>query len=248
MTTLHTSLRTKLWLLMFAVIMATTLAPGLAAAQSKAPVTATSASDKNRAEELRQQGNALMADLKYEEALRAFDKAYAVDANPALLYNRGRALQALNRMPEALDAIEAFAKKASPELKKRVPALAELLAETRAKVSRLRIDSNVAGARVIVRGEVLGVTPLLVRLNVGDAAAEVSADGYRPHQKSLTLEGGKEQLLTATLVPIGTTGVLMVTSPVAGARVFVDGADVGRAPTETTLEAGTHRIVVGASG
>jgi hypothetical protein len=46
-----------------------------------------------------------------------YGEADALAPAPTLRYNRGRAHQALNRLPEALDALEAFAAEATPALR-----------------------------------------------------------------------------------------------------------------------------------
>lgn len=204
------------------------------------------APSKTEAEELKTAGDDAMQRLDYASALTAYEKSYALEPNPALLYNRGRALQALGRYPEALDQLEAFRRDASPELKARVPKLDELVKEVQAKVGSLVVQSNVAGARVLVRGRLVGTTPLSqpLRLNAGRASVEVLADGYHPFKKSLLLPSGSTYELDALLFSKNTTGVLEVSSPVAGAIVFMDGKRVGTVPVQTALPAGEHRVLV----
>src|SRR6185295_7621747 len=75
----------------------------IAAAQERAP-----AADQARASELKQRGDVAMDALRYGEAVDAYVQAYAISKDPALLYNRGRALQALGDFPGALEALESF--------------------------------------------------------------------------------------------------------------------------------------------
>jgi hypothetical protein len=229
-------------LLLFALAL---LAPVSAGAQPAEPPAEDPIA---RSEALREKGNALMVDLKYAEALAAYDEAYALHANPALHYNRGRALQALGRLPESLDALEAFEREASDDLKARVPLLAELLAEVRQSVGTLTVESTPPGARVIVRGEVRGVTPLTVRLVAGDVPLELTLEKYQPHQRTIRLEGASEQRLAIKLKPRSNVGTLVVSSPVDGARVEVDGAAIGAVPAEVSLPAGEHVVRVTQDG
>src|SRR5450631_1189811 len=76
------------------------------------------------ASELKRSGDAAMHAAHYEDALEAYDAAYAVEPDPAILYNRARALQGLGNYPEALASIESFEKLAPAALKQRVPKLA----------------------------------------------------------------------------------------------------------------------------
>jgi hypothetical protein len=89
----------------------------------------------------------------------------------------GRALQAMGDYPGSLEKLEAFVEQAPPELKARVPKLTELVAEVRSRVTKVTLTTNVDGARVLVRQQLVGTTPFdrpLV-LNAGKASLEVIA-------------------------------------------------------------------------
>ena len=220
------------------------LAPAFAQAEEAPPPVASDAA------RLKSEGDDAMQRLDYGQALALYDKAYALEKSPALLYNRGRALQALGRFPDALEALEAFDAQAPEELKSRVPKLRELIADVRGKVSVLVLDANVSGARVVVNSRVIGATPLggPVRLNAGPAVVEVSADGYHPHRQKVELTGGGQVRLGVVLHSKTTSGVLEIRSPVVGARVWVDGRRIGTVPAQTIVEAGTHDVVVRREG
>jgi hypothetical protein len=213
--------------------------------ESPAAPAAEKSASAAEAAELKEAGDRAMQRLDYDAALDSYERAYKLDPNPALLYNRGRALQALGRHPEALDQLEAFERQAPEELKARVPKLAELIASIQARVSTLALTSNVGGARVLVRGRLRGTTPMPpIRLNAGTATIEVSAEGYHPFKQTVKLPGRGQLAVRAILHSKTTTGVLEVTSPVAGANVFVDGTRIGSAPAQTVLRAGEHRVLV----
>ncbi len=204
----------------------------------------------NPVDELKAKGDEAMGSLRYEEALDHYTRAFELEARPALLYNRGRALEALARFAEALDLITEFERQAPDDLKAQVPQLAELLVELRGKVSELTVTVSVAGASVVVGGRVLGKAPLAgpVRLNAGPAVVEVTADGFHPFKKSVVLPGGKSLAVDARLKTKSKTGILRVDSPVVGAIVFVDGAQLGKVPAEKELLAGKHAVIVRADG
>ena len=215
-----------------------------------APALAQSASDKQQAAELKKKGDAAMVSLRYEEAIDAYKKAYDITGDPALLYNRGRALQGLGQYPEALAQLESFKQQASPALKARVPALESLIKEVRAKIATVLVLSNAKGARILVRSKVVGTTPLggHIQLNAGPALVEVEAEGYLPFKKTVDLPGGGEIEIEAKLTLKSKMGLLTVRSPVPGARVFIDGKPAGNVPAERSLPAGTHKILVERDG
>jgi hypothetical protein len=221
-------------------------APGSSILQSAHAKPRTPAEE---AAQRKQAGDAAMDALNYADALAAYTEAYALSKDPALLYNKGRVLQALARYPEALEQLEAFDHEAPPELRAKVPALAALLAEIRAKVSRLRLVANVSDARVLVRGSVVGKTPLAapLALTAGPARVAVEAEGYFPFERELTLPGGETLELRAELVSRATTALLRVSADAKGASVWVDGKSLGAAPSESFVGAGAHVIVVRAA-
>ena len=213
-----------------------------AAARADEPADA----QQGRAAELKTSGDAAMEALRYADVLAAYEEAYAVTKSPALLYNMGRALQALNRFPAALEKLEAFDREAPVDLKQRVPRLAQLIAEIRQRVATVTIRTNVDGARIVVRETVVGRSPLgsPLRLTSGKAVVELEAEGYFPRRETVDLPGGGALALEMPLFSRSTTGILGVRASAAGAEVFVDGRRAGIAPLETNVTGGVHRIVV----
>jgi PEGA domain len=215
-----------------------------------AQVVEPSAADQARAAELKQKGDAAIESMRYGEAVEAYATAYAITKDPVLLYNRGRALQALGDFPGALEALEGFATAASAELKARVPKLAELLAEVRVQVASLVLRCNVPGARVLLRDKVVGTTPLTgpLHFTAGAASLEVVAEGYFPYQKKLDLPGGGVLDLEVTLASKAKVSLLVLRAPVPGTVAIVDGKVVGNPPVEVVVGPGSHKILARADG
>lgn len=233
-------------LLLVAPPLAAVTAADVASAQ-RAP---SGASERAEAAKLKKEGDAAMLLLHYGEALSAYDKAYDIGRDPALFYNRGRALQGLGRFPEALEQLEDFRKNATAQLRARVPALDALIEEVAGRVSTLTLTCNVEGARIILGDKVVGTTPFAapLRLNAGSMVVQIEAEGYVPFRHTIALPGGGALTVDAELAPKSTKGVLVVRSPVAGARVSVDGKVVGDAPVEISVTAGQHRILIERDG
>lgn len=211
------------------------------------PSLAAPPSPPSAAAELKKKGDDAMDSLQYDEAIADYTKAYELSSDPALLYNRGRVYQARSQYPEALADIERFEREASPDLQKRVPQLASLLADLKSKVSTITVQCNVSGAHVLVRSQEIGTTPIDKPLQVNAGAAtpiEVLAEGYEPYRKEVDLPGDTTTPIDATLVPKTKTGTLVVKTSQGPATIAIDGKILGNAPVEATLLAGQHAISV----
>lgn len=195
-------------------------------------------------------GDAAMDSARPADALRAYNEAYALDPQPALLYNRGRAHMALEQFPEALKQLLQFRAEAPPDLRAKVPGLEGTIESVRKRIARVRIACSVAGAEVRVRGVVVGKTPLRepVEVNAGATELEVIADGYFIYRSTPVLPGEVVTDVQVTLSPRSVTGLLRIQSTPAGASVKMDGGAVGVTPAEITLNPGTHELRLSLSG
>jgi PEGA domain-containing protein len=229
-----------------AILLALSFAPVSAMAGEHDPVHA----GKGEAAALKEQGDHAMDALHYDDALAAYEKAYALTKAPALLYNQARAYQALGDYASALDFLERFETEAPPSLQSRVPDLKGLGADVRSKVSTLTLTCDAVGAEVVLRDKVIGTTPLSgpIRTTAGHATLVIHGDKYTDYRRELDLAGGQALTVVATLVPKDTSAVLVVLSEVAGAHVSVDGTLRGDVPVEVVTTPGLHSIRVERSG
>jgi hypothetical protein len=236
-------MRRSLSSLLVVTVLSGAVSTSYAAPTAKAPVV------EDEATSFKKKGDQAMLELRYEDALDAYAKSLALQPNPALHYNRGRALEALGRYAEALEAYEEFSKNASPDLKAKVPGLADHVKEVRQRVTTLTLNVKTSGARVVLRNVVLGVAPFAapVRVNAGKATIEITADGYLPYKKELELRGGEPFTLEVTLSGKDTGGTLVVNATPA-ASVVLDGTASGTTPIEAPVVAGSHTITLSAKG
>jgi hypothetical protein len=243
--------RPLLRVLSFALSVAWLLAsaPAFAGKPTDAPKAADAARERE-AQELKRQGDTHLSQRRFVEALESYDRSYALVPNPALHYNRGRALQFLARYPEALAAVERFEAEAPDELKAKVPGLADLVKELRAKVATVVVETNATGGRVLVGGKDVGQAPLAtpLRVNAGKTTVEVIAEGFFPFRREVELPGDRITTVDARVASRDRFGYLVVRSQVHAARVFVDDKAVGLVPAEAALSPGAHPVRVTAEG
>ena len=208
------------------------------------PSSASSPGVETRAAALKEIGDRALDAKRFDDALTAYDEAYALAPTPVLLFNRGRALQFLARYTEALGMIEQFASTAPPELLARVPGLPALLVDLRSHVSVVRVVCAVPGARVSLDKKQIAITPVVgsLRVSSGKHVLEVLADGYFPYQRDVDLPGRGTTTLDVTLTSREISGLLAIRSAVSAVKVQVDEKRLGVTPLEVGLRPGTHKV------
>lgn len=78
-------------------------------------------------------------------------------------------------------------------------------------VGRLRVLSTPEGAEVVVNGVPMGKTPLLdAEVEVGETVLRITAPGFRSIERTITIEGGKVETVSAELEVSGPTETEML--------------------------------------
>ena len=141
----------------------------------------------------------------------------------------GRALSYANlgRTQEAeadFESLVRFDVKWPLDRERNSPKIVALFDKVRARiVVTLAIDTQPAGAEILLNGEPLGRSPLFdLDLAEGSYALEVRHDGFDPVREQLALTGGGRLERKFTLIP-NARGILIATAP-AGVSVTVDGS------------------------
>jgi hypothetical protein len=198
-----------------------------------------------RAKERKAEGDKAMDKLRHVDAIAAYTDSYALNPDPAVLYNLGRALEALDRLPEALEKLKRFREVAPPELLAQVPGINDRIANIEKRISALTVKVDVDGARVIVRDAVIGQSPIEkpLTLKAGKADVLIEAEGFFPYRTSTDLPGGGERVVDAKLSSKAKVGKLLVEAPKTAVRIKLDGKNLGQAPLETLLPPGNHKIL-----
>jgi PEGA domain len=112
---------------------------------------------------------------------------------------------------------------------------------------KLTVTTRPEGADVLVDGQPRGVTPLTLALPPGEHSLAIRSGGVE-RLLPLTVAAGADivrDLEMPALSPVSVTGVLSVVTDPPGARVSVDGRQVGVSPaTVERLSAAEHTVVV----
>ena len=233
--------------------LAIVLAPSLASAADPRPdPKAEKGAGKSHAAEAakyKKEADTLMGQDRYVDALALYQKAYDLSADPALLYNQGRALEAMGEYPEAIDKLEKFEKDATPALRAKVPTLRELITDLKGRIATIVVTTNAPGARLLVRDKAAGTITgeMRVRTRGGPATIEVAAEGYITFKKDVELAAGSVVKVDAQLQLKKSDAVIIVHSKPA-ADITVDGKVIGRVPLEFRIAAGRHTLVAESDG
>lgn len=109
----------------------------------------------------------------------------------------------------------------------------------------LTVNANVSGARIAVNGEAQSVTTNGdLTLAQGEYTITVSANGYVEQSQTVNLDSNKT--VSFTLDPVMYD--LTINANAAGARVLVNGRDVGAVGRAYRLEPGRYSLTVRAAG
>jgi tetratricopeptide (TPR) repeat protein len=194
-------------------------------------------------------GDAFMDTGRPADALQAYTEAATLSPDPALHYNRARALEKLGQFPAALEWMERFEREAPAELKARVPKLDQLLASLRKRTCVLTVHLNVPGAEVRLGDRVVGTAPIELRVvDAGRAVLRVTADGYFDVTRELELPPAGRVALELSLASKQTDGLLRVESTEGAVLQVDEEAERRTVPVETPLAPGTHRLRLSLDG
>ena len=110
----------------------------------------------------------------------------------------------------------------------------------------LLVESTPMDASITIDGKSYGKTPRQIsRLLVGSHEVRLTLSGYAPYSGQVTVEEGKTAQVTATLQN-GRPIRIVCQQP--GARIYVDGKDLGSSPYEGSLSFGSHTAYAMAGG
>jgi hypothetical protein len=118
-------------------------------------------------------------------------------------------------------------------------------------VGVVRVLSDAQGARAFIDGTDMGPVPVDIKdVKAGDHIVQVKAAGFSPSERHVTVTAGGSQIVKFDLNSemTGEQGILKVVSTAPQATVFVDGAELGKAPQEKRVSAGEHPVMVRLDG
>jgi tetratricopeptide (TPR) repeat protein len=117
------------------------------------------------------------------------------------------------------------------------------------KTPALAVESDPSGAKVILDGRETGRTPFVTPLDKGRHQLLLKLDGRREVATDFAMPGDRDLSFRLDLpVAQGSGPRLTLTSSPPGAKLALDGKDLGITPWAGEVRAGTHKISVAAQG
>jgi tetratricopeptide (TPR) repeat protein len=167
---------------------------------------AQSGNDLDKSRSAFKRGAVALDEGRPKEALVLFREAQRLHPSYATWFNIGLCERALGHPLAAVTAFRSFltegGSRVAADKKREVD---RLLAESRAKVATLHIDSSPTQARVSIDG----VTAIdgSAEVDPGEHTIDVNADGFVADHRSVLVESGKAISIPITLLPINTAPV-----------------------------------------
>ena len=141
-----------------------------------------------------------------------------------------------------------FGSQTPPEEKKQIE---DAMAELRAFVGEIDVESPERDATIVVDGQQRGTTPLPapITVNAGTHTVRVSKEGFEAFETQVAVAGKQRKAVTAPLKALSKAGRLVVQEAEGKAlEVVLDGAVVGKTPWQGTVGVGVHSVALRGEG
>jgi hypothetical protein len=172
-------------------------------ARAAPPPKGAEAKDKAAAQKLLDEGNRLIGEGEYVEALARFRAAHARFPSAKLLLNIGTTLRQLGRNVEAAETYERYLTDPGAD-PKRVPEVRRVLGELDALVAYVRVVVTPADATVTLDGAALPLAArgVEVRIEPGTHKLVGEKKGLPPAVQTITLARGERRTVPLALIPL----------------------------------------------
>lgn len=163
-------------------------------------ILAATASPKQTAQGLLDQGSRLYEGGDYRGALAKFKDAYRAYPSSKLWFNIGQAERLLGNPRAAMGAFQQFMAQSADASSQTVADARALIADLSSKLGRLTVECHEVGATIAVDGEAVGAAPLVADVWVEPGAHLVEAtSAENKASRSLAISAGAGTTVALTL-------------------------------------------------
>ncbi len=172
---------------------------------------------KARARTLFNQGVAEFEAGEHRAALQSFETAYRLAPHPTVRVNMANCFEQLGRFVEAKFNYERFLEESGESVSEEQRADVEAaLARLSAQIGTLVVRVEPVNAVLKIDGQIPKRLPSgAVQLPTGRYEVSLSADGYLEAQRTIMIEGQKEETLNVTLEPVPDSTLVAEPAPAA---------------------------------
>jgi hypothetical protein len=171
--------------------------------------------DQGRAQDLQAAGLTSMQAGNYLEALARFEQAMSLAPSPKIAFNMGKAHLALGNDLEALEAFDRFLAEAPGAPKSSRDEARKAVEALRSRLASIEIQSEDAGATVLIDGYQVGTVPLPRPKVVKPGPHEiyVSLHGLKAYAKTIVAGAGQKTRVPVKLEAIPRPPVAIAPAP-----------------------------------
>ena len=209
-----------------------------------------------RAKEHYERGSRFYGQGRYKDAVRELMAAYGLSRETILLYNIAKSWEKLGEFEKAIQSLQDYLD-LSPSLSASDRSevergIQDLLRRKQEMMPELVIRSNPRGASIFIdtRTKLLGQTPDKFRIEPGPHRVCLEKKGFEPIEKDFVMPSGKPLILDFELSPAEEYGNIQIIANLSGARVFVNGKNVGITPYREmpSVKIGFHQVILEKDG
>jgi hypothetical protein len=215
------------------------------------------ADDREEARKAFAAGQASDKSEDWQTAIEHYLRAYDLVPHHFALYNIGRDYERLGQLREASTWYTRYVEAAPPSVDR--DKVQKLLGELKLRPAKLTVKSAPSGAKVVIDGQKVGITPFTAPIRGGGHRVSVELDGERD-ERDVALEFGEPETVELTLKavsrplpqrnapPTTSQGILVVRGDVPGALITINDMPAGTVPMTIPIAEGQHRVKVTSYG
>jgi len=151
---------------------------------------------------LLKEGNGLLDQKKFAEALQRFEGAYRVFKSPKIFFSIAEANDKLQNYARAAQYYQRFVDEADDAPEKLGARAKQRLAALEPYIGRIAVSAEEDGVTVTIDGEVIGETPLRAQwAKAGSHKVSAQKQGFLPFETAVSVTAGQKKTVMVLLEP-----------------------------------------------